>query len=229
MDHLKYMVAYAEPLMKKGVLDVGSGEGDFVIAAAAAGFNAAGIELNPDKVAITRAILAQKRLKAEIREGVGEKMPFPDEMFGFVNCSEVTEHVENAEEVLKEIFRVLIPGGVAYLSFHNRYGYFDQHFKMFGINWMPRAWADVICRRQEKIRKYNGKSGRQLLGEMHYFRYSEVTLLLSKIGFEIQDIREIRINNKFSNCLIRSIALLLYRVFRRTFINTFHTLVTKKV
>jgi 2-polyprenyl-3-methyl-5-hydroxy-6-metoxy-1,4-benzoquinol methylase len=227
MDHLKYMVAYAEPLMKKGVLDVGSGEGDFVIAAAAAGFNAAGIELNPDKVAITRAILAQKRLKAEIREGVGEKMPFPDEMFGFVNCSEVTEHVENAEEVLKEIFRVLIPGGVAYLSFHNRYGYFDQHFKMFGINWMPRAWADVICRRQEKIRKYNGKSGRQLLGEMHYFRYSQIVKMLNSLGFRVQDTRELRIEKRFKNLLVKSLVLAIYRVFRCTFINTFHVLATK--
>ena len=41
----------------------------------------------------------------------GKKLPFEDNRFDSILCSEVFEHIFNLEEILKELNRVLKPGG----------------------------------------------------------------------------------------------------------------------
>jgi SAM-dependent methyltransferase len=48
-----------------------------------------------------------------------EPLPFPDQQFDVVTCSETLEHLENYWRVLREIFRVLRPGGMVILSTPN--------------------------------------------------------------------------------------------------------------
>ena len=50
----------------------------------------------------------------------GSTYPFPDETFGAVVSDYVVEHVENPSEHLREVFRVLVPGGVYALRTPNR-------------------------------------------------------------------------------------------------------------
>jgi SAM-dependent methyltransferase len=45
-----------------------------------------------------------------------DNMPFGDNHFDFVLCTEVLEHVENPQSCLTEIFRVLRPGGQLFLT-----------------------------------------------------------------------------------------------------------------
>ncbi len=52
-----------------------------------------------------------------------ESLPFGDEMFDCVLCSQVLEHVENPRAVLSELNRVLQPGGVAFISTHGTIRY----------------------------------------------------------------------------------------------------------
>lgn len=51
--------------------------------------------------------------------GRGEAMPFPDEFFDTVLMIEVVEHVEGDEDAVREIYRVLKPGGVLVLATPN--------------------------------------------------------------------------------------------------------------
>jgi len=44
------------------------------------------------------------------------KLPFADASVSMIVCDNVLEHVENPDSVLKEIYRILIPSGVAYIS-----------------------------------------------------------------------------------------------------------------
>ncbi|MGB9911327.1 MAG: class I SAM-dependent methyltransferase [Microgenomates group bacterium] len=48
-------------------------------------------------------------------QGNAIKLPFTDEAFDVVISTDVLEHIPNAEEVIKEIRRVLKPGGKAFI------------------------------------------------------------------------------------------------------------------
>ena len=45
----------------------------------------------------------------------------------------------------EEIYRVLKPGGYGYISFHNRFGFYDYHYHLHFINWLPRSVANLFC------------------------------------------------------------------------------------
>lgn len=66
-----------------------------------------GIDLNPRNLALVRQRLPQHN----VVQGDVEKMPFADASFGTVVCTEVLEHVPYPEQALREIRRVLRPGG----------------------------------------------------------------------------------------------------------------------
>lgn len=67
-----------------------------------------GIDINPRNIT-----LLEERLPGyHIVEGDIEAMPFADDMFDTVVCTEVIEHVPDSEAALHEIRRVLRPGGL---------------------------------------------------------------------------------------------------------------------
>ena len=87
------------------MLDAGCGTG-LNLASLPAG--SVGIDMNPRNLALVRERLPQHVAV----EGDIEAMPFEDGSFATVVCTEVLEHVPYPETALKEIHRVLSPGGL---------------------------------------------------------------------------------------------------------------------
>ena len=206
---------YCSKLVPAGgrILDIGAGRGRFLKEMAGLGFEIHGVETNSDyiggNVIGTRA----------------EELPFEDASFDFVNCAEVSEHVDDPIKVLKEIFRVLKPGGKCYISFHNRWSVYDYHYHLYFINWMPRVLAEPILKFLGR-QKEDGPAGRQKLMTMHYYTYGHALKLLCDAGFTALDIRQERIKKFFG--IFNFIFLILYFVVLRTFyFNTFHFLLLK--
>lgn len=52
----------------------------------------------------------------DVRQGFGEAIPFPDEFFDAVFCSNVLDHTSEPDRVLSEIHRVLRPRGFLVLT-----------------------------------------------------------------------------------------------------------------
>ncbi|MCO5314712.1 MAG: class I SAM-dependent methyltransferase [Solirubrobacterales bacterium] len=57
------------------------------------------------------------------RVSVAEELPFGEAEFDVVICTQVLEHVDDPVRVLAEIYRVLAPGGVVFLSTHGVFIY----------------------------------------------------------------------------------------------------------
>lgn len=86
------------------MLDAGCGTG---LNLAALPPGSTGIDLNPRNLAlVTERLPQQIAVRGDI-----EAMPFADASFGTVICTEVLEHVPYPDQALREIGRVLRPGG----------------------------------------------------------------------------------------------------------------------
>lgn len=102
------------------VLDVGCGQGMDVANYAMAGAEATGIDLTPRHAELARLHLAAMDLRAEIVIGDAERMPFEDDRFARVSSNGVLHHTPDMGAALREIRRVLKPGGEARIIVYNR-------------------------------------------------------------------------------------------------------------
>jgi len=114
------------------VLDVGCGEGRHSLAAyLRPGVSVVGIDLSAKDLTTAKgriADMASYDPQGSVRflQGDATTLPFPDDAFDRVICSEVLEHIPNFTGVLEELYRVLKPGGRLCVS-------------------VPRAWPEQIC------------------------------------------------------------------------------------
>jgi len=102
------------------VLDVGCGQGIDVYRYALAGAETTGIDLTPRHVELARAHVAAMELEAEIVVGDAESLPFDDASFDRVSSNGVLHHTPDLPAALREIRRVLVPGGEARVIVYNR-------------------------------------------------------------------------------------------------------------
>ena len=89
------------------ILDVGCGSGALLDALHRdGGWQAVGVEINPEAVRIGR------EAGLDLRLGSLEDAAFPDNSFDLVVLNHVLEHVHEPRATLREILRILAPGGV---------------------------------------------------------------------------------------------------------------------
>ncbi len=93
------------------LLDVGCGDGALVCAAASRGAEAAGVDPDPAMLAAAHARADRDGIKAAFLEGYIERLPFPDATFDVVVSITVLCFVPNASAAVREMARVLRPGG----------------------------------------------------------------------------------------------------------------------
>ncbi|TDD59583.1 methyltransferase domain-containing protein [Kribbella antibiotica] len=90
-------------------VDVGSGTGEDVVAFADLGLRAIGVE--PSAGLRAEAVRRSGPSEVEFVEGLADKLPFDDESVDVVRCERVLQHVEDPAGSVREMARVLRPGG----------------------------------------------------------------------------------------------------------------------
>ncbi len=98
-----------------GALDIGTGDGAFLAELVAAGFTSVS-GLEPSPFAVDDSPPDVRRL---IRRGFFDAADFEPETMSLVTCFQVLEHVENPEELVFGVFRLLKPGGAMITVTHN--------------------------------------------------------------------------------------------------------------
>jgi SAM-dependent methyltransferase len=176
----RQLIADAERLTgaRGRILDVGSGRGDVLVAARDAGWEAVGIDLSP-----SFADYAAKRSGAEVRRKPIERCGFEAASFDAVILAAVLEHLYNPDETVREIARVLRPGGAFFVDVPNEAGlYFrlgNLYQKLRGRDWVvnvaptfepfhvfgfgPRSVRALLAKHGLAVREWRVYGGRSMV------------------------------------------------------------------
>lgn len=157
---LDEIVAGFEPYRRGGrLLDVGCGAGTFLRAGRRAGWTAVGVEVNATAAEHNRAA------GFEVFNGELAEAGFPEGHFDVVILSEVLEHVADPRGMLRDILRVLRPGGLLWATTPNGRG---LSARALGLGW------SAVCP-PEHLHLFSRRAARALLAEAGFGRVRVVT------------------------------------------------------
>ena len=124
------------------VLDVGCGGGLLAEEFASLGCAVTGVDPSRESLQTARAHAGARGLDIDYRQGTGEALPLENASFRVVYCCHVLEHVADVAQTLREIARVLEPGGLFMYDAINR----TRRSKVVMIkaaqDWRSTAWAE---------------------------------------------------------------------------------------
>lgn len=98
-------------LKGKKLLDIACGTGVLTEQFVRMGADVTAIDLTPKAVELTKKRLDLYHLKAEVLEADAQKLPFADNTFDYVCAWGCLMHMPETEQAIREIHRVLKPGG----------------------------------------------------------------------------------------------------------------------
>lgn len=145
-------------------------------------FNVVGVEPVPLFVESARQYLGDA---AHVLEGAAESIPVADASQQIVFCDSVLEHVVSPGKSLDEMYRVLAPGGIAFITTTNRYRFSitgnNGEFMFRFFNWLPRLVKECFVHHHlhydPRLANYTQ------LPAVHWFTYSELCRLGREAGF----------------------------------------------
>lgn len=148
-----YALAYAEQNVARSalVLDLGCGAGILLEGLMDAGYTPVGIEPSSDMLDLARSRLARfGEGRCRLLQAGCESIPCADDEFDAVLCLGVFGYLDDVDGALKEIRRVLKPGGLFLMSIRNRTNVIVSD-PPWAIRWIAgRCWRWVTGRGRER-------------------------------------------------------------------------------
>lgn len=106
----------------KDVLEIGVGMGtDHAEWAKSTPKSLTGIDLTPRAIEHTNKRFMIFGLTSDVKEADAEQLPFDDESFDLVYSWGVLHHSPNTPQAIKEVYRVLRPGGLTRIMIYHKY------------------------------------------------------------------------------------------------------------
>ena len=102
------------------LLEIGCGMGTDLLQFARGGASVTGVDLTPRSVEITRHHLAIYGERGDFAITDGENLPFANESFDMVYSNGVLHHTPETAGAVRQIHRVLRPGGLARVMLYHR-------------------------------------------------------------------------------------------------------------
>ena len=127
------------------ILDVSCSTGIICDALSDHFYKVTGIDIDQEAVAHARSRHAAKNLEFHVMNAL--RTSFPDGSFDVVVCNQMYEHVPDAYQLLQEIYRVLVPGGVCYFGAANRLKVIETHYgRLPFLSYLPKPLAHLYLR-----------------------------------------------------------------------------------
>jgi len=167
------------------VADIGCGAGTQAYLWAESGHDFHGLDVNRPLIELARQRARDAGVEATFEVGSATALPWPNESMDVCLLPELLEHVVEWETCLREAARVLVVGGVLYLSTTNKLCPKQGEFELFMYSWYPAP----MKRRYERLAT---TSQPQLVNHATYpavnwFSFYGLRTFLEKLGFACMD------------------------------------------
>ncbi len=132
-------------------------------------FELYGVDYAAEMIKLARQYAVKNGFAVDLQEADARDLSFPDEFFDFAIAIAVYHHIEDKAgrtQALQELYRVLKPGGEAFITVWNK--------------WQPRFWL------KKKNIMVPWKTKDKTLYRYYYlFSYSELEKLARQCGFKV--------------------------------------------
>lgn len=155
-------------------LNLGTGEGDYDRMIASYCRELTGCDVNAEDLAHARALNAGvMNLQYEVNNAL--ELSYPDQHFDLIVSCEVIEHVGKPAQMIREMYRVMKPGGVAIMTFPSR----EFPFTYDPVN---RLWQLF---RGDGSREYAISQGAYAFGHDYLIGSDDFKKWCREAGFEV--------------------------------------------
>ena len=146
------------------LLEVGCGMGTDLLQFARGGAIVTGVDLTPRSIEISRRHFKLYDVPGNFLLTDGEQLPFPDGSFDVVYSNGVLHHTPNTADAIREVHRVLKPGGIAKVMLYYRHSlnYWGEMILHRGVlrgELLKRSPEEIMSRWVE----YSEQEGRPLV------------------------------------------------------------------
>jgi SAM-dependent methyltransferase/uncharacterized protein YbaR (Trm112 family) len=128
-------------------LDLGCGTGQLLATAAVEKRQGVGIDVRLVWLLVAKRLIEAAGGTPHLAAAMAEALPLADGSLQGVVSLDVIEHVGDVPAYLREIDRVLAPGGHAAFATPNRYSLTaEPHVFVWGVGWLPRRWQRAFVK-----------------------------------------------------------------------------------
>ena len=180
---VRYISSLRELAPRSSFLVVGCGpKPRTCLELAALGYQVAAVEPVAGFAESARAYVGDN---ARVVLGSAERMAFPDQSQDVVLCESILEHVESPRLSLTEIYRLLRPGGLAWIVTTNRWRFSplgrNSEFTTPFFNWFPRIVQEAFV--FHHLHHKPSLANYSLRPAVHWFTYDSLCRAGRDVGF----------------------------------------------
>lgn len=186
-----------DDLKGKRLLEIGSGYGLFLAVCLENGIKAEGVEpANQDTykstLNISKIVLERSGFNADVIKQISaEDLPYKTNSFDLVVSLFTLEHVGNIDKVLKESVRVLKPEGYLYFVVPNYGSFWESHYGIIWIPYLPKFLAEIYVRLWGKNPVF--------LDELQFVNQLNLEKILKRLPLTILDWGQKSFNDRILN------------------------------
>lgn len=161
------------------IVEVGSGMGLFVLSGQALGLNVLGVEFSADRygrsLRIAQELLLANAASAPLINAPAEALPLASGSIDLVASFQTLEHVRDLRQALREMQRILKPGGLLFAQAPNYSSFYEAHYGIVA----PLGLGKTALRQYLRLRR----RPTNFLAHLRWLSPTTLRTALRDIGF----------------------------------------------